>query len=146
MNIIKVSEKEKNLPQRAQRGNMNDLTENVIGCAIKVHRKLGPGILESVYQSALSYELSKIGISHEREKSLPVQYEEIVLEVGFRCNFYIENCLIVECKAVKELSRMDEAQLLNYLKVTNTQVGLLLNFNTFKLTDGLKRMVNNYCK
>ncbi|MDO9516773.1 MAG: GxxExxY protein [Methanosarcinaceae archaeon] len=125
---------------------INDLTEKVIGCAIKVHRNLGTGFLESVYQAALSYELSKLGISHEREKSLPVQYEEIALEVGFRCDFYIENCLIVECKAVKELSRMDEAQLLNYLKITNTQVGLLFNFNTLKLTDGLKRIVNNYDK
>lgn len=125
---------------------INDLTDKVIGCAIKVHRKLGPGFLESVYQAALSYELSKLGISHEREKSLPVQYEEIVLDVGFRCDFHIEDCLIVECKAVKEFSRMDEAQLLNYLKITNTQVGLLLNFNTLKLTDGLKRMVNNYGK
>ena len=125
---------------------LNQLSYKIIKAAIKVHRELGPGLLESVYQAALSYELSKHGISHEREKSLPVQYEEIVLEVGFRCDFYIENCLIVECKAVKELSRMDEAQLLNYLKLTNTQVGLLLNFNTLKLTDGLKRMVNNYGK
>lgn len=124
--------------------NINDLTEKVIGCGIEVHKNLGPGFLESVYQAALSFEMTKLGINHEREKALPVRYEDIVLEVGFRCDFYIENCLIVECKAVKELTRIDEAQLLNYLQAANAQVGLIMNFNVLKFTDGLKRMVNNY--
>ncbi len=123
---------------------INDLTEKVIGCGIKAHKKLGPGFLESVYQAALSFEMSRLGINHEREKVLPVQYEDLVLDVGFRCDFYIENCLIVECKAVNELTRIDDAQLLNYLKASNSQVGLIMNFNVLKFTDGLKRMVNNY--
>ena len=123
---------------------INDLTEKVIGCGIAVHKKLGPGFLESVYQAALSSELSKLEINHEREKAMPVQYEDIVLEVGFRCDFFIENRLIVECKAVKELRSIDLAQLLNYMKISNVQVGLIMNFNTLKFTDGLKRLVNNY--
>ena len=78
------------------------------------------------------------------KNSLSVRYEDIVLDVGFRCDFLVENCIIVECKAVKELTPIDEAQLLNYLKITEKQVGLLINFNVLKLTDGLKRKVNNY--
>jgi len=78
------------------------------------------------------------------KNSLSVRYEDIVLDVGFRCDFLVENCIIVECKAVKELTPIDEAQLLNYLKVTERQVGLLINFNILKLTDGLKRKVNKY--
>ena len=98
---------------------INEITDKVIGCAIKVHRKLGPGFLESVYQAALAYELTKIGISFEKEKELPVKYEDIILEIGFRCDFFIESSVIVECKAVKELNQIDHAQLLNYLKITN---------------------------
>ena len=125
---------------------LNDITEKIIGCAIKVHRTLGPGFLESVYQAALAYELSINDLSFEKEKSLPVKYADILLDVGFRCDFLVEKCIIVECKAVKELTPIDEAQLLNYLKITEKQVGLLINFNVIKLTDGLKRKVNNYKK
>ena len=104
----------------------------------------GPGLLESVYQAALAYELKKAGIPFEKEKSLPVAYEDIFLEVGFRCDFLIDKQVIVECKSVKELTPMDHAQLLNYLKITNLQVGLLINFNVQKLTSGLKRVVNKF--
>ena len=123
---------------------INEITDKVIGCAIKVHRKLEPGFLESVYQAALAYELTKIGISYEKEKELPVKYEDIILEIGFRCDFLIESSVIVECKAVKELNQIDHAQLLNYLKITNMQAGLLINFNTLNLTEGIKRIVNNF--
>ena len=123
---------------------INELTERIIGLAIKVHRTLGPGLLESVYQAALAYELGKAGIPFEKEKALPVAYEDIFLEVGFRCDFLIDKQVIVECKAVKELTPMDHAQLLNYLKITNLQVGLLINFNVRKLTSGIKRVVNNF--
>lgn len=112
--------------------------------AIKVHRTLGPGFLESVYQAALAYELEKAGIPFEKEKGLPVAYEDILLEVGFRCDFLIDNKIIVECKALKELTPVDHAQLLNYLKITDLQVGLLINFNVKTLTNGIKRIVNNY--
>ncbi len=123
---------------------INEITEKIIGCAIKVHRILGPGFLESVYQAALAYELSVNSLSFEKEKALPVKYENVKLDVGFRCDFLVENCIILECKAVKELAPIDEAQLLNYLKITNKQVGLLINFNVMKLTDGLKRIVNHF--
>lgn len=123
---------------------INDITDKIIGCAIKVHKNLGPGFLESVYQTAIAYEFKKINIKFEKEKELPVNYENIKLKIGFRCDFLVEKCVIVECKAVKELIQIDEAQLLNYLKITKLQVGLLINFNTLKLIDGLKRIVNNF--
>ena len=123
---------------------INDLTEKIIGCAINVHRKLGPGFLESVYQAALAHELTKQCISFEREKALPVKYDDVFLNVGFRCDFLVEGRVIVECKAVDALTEIDQAQLLNYLKVTDLQVGLLINFNVKTLRAGLKRMVNNF--
>ena len=123
---------------------LNSLTELIIGCAIKVHKKLGPGFLESVYQAALAYELKKANITFEKEKALPVPYGDIVLEVGFRCDFLVENKVIVECKAVNEISPIDHAQLLNYLKISNIQVGLLINFNTLVLKEGIKRIVNKF--
>ena len=123
---------------------LNELTEKIIGLAIKVHRTLGPGFLESVYQAALAYELEKANIPFEKEKTLPVPYEDILLEVGFRCDFLIDKRIIVECKSVKEVTPLDHAQLLNYLKITDLTIGLLINFNVRKLTDGIKRIVNNY--
>ena len=123
---------------------LNDLTEKIIGAAIKVHRILGPGFLESVYQAALAYELEKANIPFEKEKILPVAYEDIFLEVGFRCDFLVDKRVIIECKSVKEVTPLDHAQLLNYLKITDLNVGLLINFNVRKLTDGIQRIVNNY--
>ena len=122
----------------------NELTEKIIGLAIKVHRILGPGFLESVYQAALAYELEKANIPFEKEKTLPVPYEDLLLEVGFRCDFLIDKRIIVECKSVKEVTPLDHAQLLNYLKITDLQLGLLINFNVRILTRGIKRIVNNY--
>ncbi len=123
---------------------INELTEKIIGLAIKVHRTLGPGFLESVYQAAFAYELEKADIPFEKEKTLPVPYEDILLEVGFRCDFLIDKRIIVECKSVKEVTPLDHAQLLNYLKITDLQLGLLINFNVRMLTKGIKRIVNNY--
>jgi GxxExxY protein len=123
---------------------LNELTEKIIGAAIKVHRTLGPGFLESVYQAALAYELEKADIPFEKEKSLPVPYEDIFLDVGFRCDFLVDKEVIVECKSVKEITPIDHAQLLNYLKISELQLGLLINFNVLKLTQGLKRVANNY--
>jgi GxxExxY protein len=123
---------------------LNELTEKIIGLAIKVHRTLGPGFLESVYQAALAYELEKANIPFEKEKTLPVPYEDILLEVGFRCDFLIDKRIIVECKSVKEVTPLDHAQLLNYLKISDLQLGLLINFNVRTLTKGIKRIVNNY--
>ncbi len=123
---------------------LNELTEKIIGLAIKVHRTLGPGFLESVYQAALAYELKKANIPFEKEKTLPVPYEDIFLEVGFRCDFLVDKRVIVECKSVKEVTPLDHAQLLNYLKITELQLGLLINFNVRILKSGIKRIVNNY--
>ncbi len=121
-----------------------ELTEKIIGSAIKVHRILGAGFLESVYQAALAYEFGKDIIPFEKEKILPVHYEEIILDVGFRCDFLVGGQIIVECKSVKEISPLDHARLLNYLKIANLNVGLLINFNVLKLTDGIIRIVNNF--
>ena len=123
---------------------INQLTQIVIGLAIKIHRELGPGFLESVYQAALAYELQKSGIDFEKEKTLPVKYGDIIIKKGFRCDFLIDEQLVVECKTVNNLTKIDYAQLLNYLKVSKLQVGLLMNFNVPILKDGIKRIVNNY--
>jgi len=123
---------------------LGQLTERIIGLAIKVHRKLGPGLLESVYQAALAYEMNKAGIFFEKEKAMPVPYDDIMLDVGFRCDFIVERGVIVECKSVRNLTDMDTAQLLNYLKLSKLQLGLLINFNVLVLKDGLKRIANNY--
>jgi len=123
---------------------INKLTEKIIGCAITVHRKLGPGFLESVYQAALAYELQKAGIQFEKEKTLPVPYEDIILDVGFRCDFLVDKRVIVECKSIEAFHPIDEAKLLNYLKITKLQVGLLINFNVLILKKGIRRMVNNF--
>ena len=123
---------------------LNELNEKIIGAAIKVHRTLVPGFLESVSQAALAYELEKANIPFEKEKSLPVGYEGIFLEVGFRCDFLVDKRVIVECKSVKEVTPLDHAQLLNYLKITDLQLGFLINFNVRILTSGIKRIANKY--
>jgi len=92
----------------------------------------------------LAYELHRKNIPFEKEKALPVQYEDVLLNVGFRCDFLIDNRIIVECKAVSQLTAIDQAQVINYLKITDRQVGLLINFNVLQLKNGLKRLVNNY--
>jgi GxxExxY protein len=122
----------------------NELTERIIGCAITVHRKLGPGFLESVYQSALAYELSSVGIPFEKEKPLPVHYEDIVLEVGFRCDFLVDKRVIVDTKAISAITEIEQAKMINYLKVAKLQVGLIINFNVKVLKNGIKRVVNNF--
>jgi GxxExxY protein len=123
---------------------LNEITENIIDCAVKVHKTLGTGFLESVYQAAFAYELSKLNINFEKDKEMPLMYEEIRLETGFRCDFLIEKKVIVECKSVNDLTRRDDEQILNYLKMTGLHVGLLINFNTRNLSSGLKRIVNNF--
>jgi len=125
---------------------INQITEKIIGCAIKVHTILGPGFLESVYHAALAQEMNKIGLTFKREMALPVEYEGIILqEIGFRCDFLVENVVIVEVKAVRQITPIDEAQILNYLKVGKRTVGLIFNFHVMKLKDGgIRRMVNRF--
>lgn len=121
---------------------IDKLTELIIGAAIKVHRTLGPGLLESVYQAALEYELKKLDITFEREQGIPVPYEDIILDVGFRCDFLVDNRVIVECKSVKQLVPIDEAKTINYMKLAKVPAALLINFNEVLLKNGLRRFVN----
>jgi len=117
------------------------LSESVIGAAIAVHRALGPGLLESAYEECLCYELSKRGLSFERQRPLPVRYEEVLLDCGYRMDLVVKQSLVVEIKAVETLTRLHEAQLLTYLKLSGLRKGLLLNFNSRVLKTGIKRLV-----
>ncbi|MBI3883083.1 MAG: GxxExxY protein [Sphingobacteriales bacterium] len=123
--------------------NENELSSIIIGEGIKVHQQLGPGLLESVYEECLCYRLIKTGIAIERQKPIPLIFEEVKLECGFRCDILIEGKVIVEVKAVEGLNDIHLAQVLTYLKLTNTKLGLLMNFNVLRLKEGLKRIVNN---
>ena len=122
----------------------NVLTERIIGCAIEVHRNLGPGLLESVYEECLCYELSQIGLRFERQVHLPVTYKGIKLECGYKLDLVVEDSVVVELKSSGDLSPVHQAQLLTYLKTSNKKVGLLINFNAQLLKNGLKRVVNHY--
>ncbi len=122
----------------------NELTNKIIGCAIKVHKTLGPGLLESAYQACLHYELVKSSLSVEKEKPLPLVYEEVKLDCGYRMDLVVENRIIVEIKSVEALTDIHLAQVLTYLKLTHNRFGLLINFNVLKLKDGVKRVVNGY--
>jgi len=117
------------------------LSNRVIGCAIEVHRYLGPGLLESVYAQCLAYELAVNGIEFEMEKPLPVEFKGVKLDWGNRIDLLIENELIIELKAVKEILGIHKVQLLTYMKLARIPIGLLINFNVERLKDGLKRFV-----
>jgi len=121
----------------------NDLSQIIIGCAIKVHTALGPGLLESAYEECLYYELVKEGLKVEKQKALPLIYEEIKLEIGYRLDLIVEDKVIVEIKACEGLNDVHLAQLLTYLKLSNVKLGLLINFNVTRVKDGIKRVVNN---
>jgi GxxExxY protein len=119
---------------------INPITERVIGAAIEVHRMLGPGLLESAYQACLLYELKLRGIQVEGQKDLPVVYKDVTLDCGYRIDLLVEDAVIVELKAVEEVAPIHHAQLLSYLKLSGCPVGLLINFNVPRLTDGIKRL------
>jgi GxxExxY protein len=119
------------------------ITEAIIGAAIEVHRELGPGLLESTYESCLAYELAERGLKFERQKILPVEYRGICLDCGYRIDLLVENLVIVELKVVEKLAAIHEAQLLSYLKLSGVPIGLLLNFNVMELRHGIRRLVNN---
>lgn len=119
----------------------DDLSNKVIGCALNVHRELGPGLLESTYEQCLCYEISKAGIQFERQKELPVRYQDVDIDCGYRIDLLIEGALIIELKSVDKLERIHEAQLLTYMKLSTIEIGLLINFNSVLLRDGIRRMV-----
>ncbi len=120
---------------------INQITEQILRSAFKVHTELGPGLLESSYKECLFYELTQSGIYVEKEKPLPLIYQTIELEVGYRVDLLVENKVIVEIKAVDALHDIHTAQVLTYLKLSKCKVGLLLNFNTKHLKQGIKRLI-----
>ena len=121
---------------------LNELTETIIGAAIRVHRELGPGLLESTYEACLSYELVEAGLGVERQVTLPVRYRGVTLDCGYRIDLLVENAVIVELKSVDRLEPIHEAQLLSYLKLSDCNVGLLINFNVKLLRNGIRRMIH----
>lgn len=120
----------------------SDLTDIVIGCAIEVHCALGPGLLESAYEECLCYELAARDVTFERQKNVPLQYKDVRLEVGYRLDLFIENRLVVELKCVEKILPIHEAQLMTYLRLTKVKTGLIINFLTPVLKDGIRRIVN----
>lgn len=121
---------------------LNKISEKIIGCAIKVHKTLGPGLLESTYEVCLIHELSKEGLRVQSQVSLPVIYDGIKLDAGYRIDLLVEDLVIVELKAIDGFLPIHEAQLLSYLKLSNKKLGLLINFNVKLLINGVKRLMN----
>ncbi|MDD3320037.1 MAG: GxxExxY protein [Paludibacter sp.] len=121
----------------------NQISEKVIGCAILVHKALGPGLLESAYQECLFFELKEVGLKVEKQKPLPLIYKDVKLDVGYRLDLIVEEKVIIELKSVETLNDIHVAQMITYLKLSGCKLGLLLNFNVLRLIDGLKRIVNN---
>jgi GxxExxY protein len=121
---------------------MNGLTEAILGAAIEVHRHLGPGLLESTYESCLLFELNQRGLSVERQKELPVVYKGNRIDCGYRVDLLINGLVVVELKAVDKLLPIHEAQLHSYLKLSGKKIGLLINFNVRLLMEGVKRILN----
>ena len=124
------------------------MTENEIGkimvdCALRVHRELGPGLLESTYEACLAYELSEAGLSIETQKGLPVVYKEVKLDCGYRIDVLANRKVIVEVKSIEALSDVHLAQILTYLKLSGCKLGYLINFNVTLLKEGIRRVVNN---
>jgi GxxExxY protein len=123
--------------------NENDISFDIRGAAFKVYNELGPGLLESVYETALAYELSKNGYEIERQKEIPVKYDDITFDIGFRLDILVDNKVIIEIKSVETLARVHYKQLMTYLKLSDKKLGLLINFNTSDLKSDIKRIVNN---
>ena len=122
---------------------IEDVARQIVDAAIKVHRALGPGLLESAYQTCLTHELRKRGLRVDCEVLLPVVYDGIQLDAGYRIDMLVEACIIVENKAVEKLLPIHQAQLLTYLKLQDCRLGFLLNWNVPLMKQGIKRMANN---
>jgi GxxExxY protein len=122
----------------------DDATAQIIGAAITVHKALGPGLLESVYEKCLGYKLEKIGLTVRRQVLVPLQFEELLINDAYRIDLVVNDSVVIEVKACEQLSHIHFAQLLTYLRILDFRVGLLLNFNSVHLKDGIHRVVNNY--
>ena len=123
---------------------INKVTETIIGAAIEVHKALGPGLLESAYEECLCHELSQKHVQFFRQKRLPLTYKGIQLDCGYRIDLFVEQRVIVELKTIDKISSIHDAQLLTYMKLTNSSVGLLINFNVSVLKNGIRRKVLNH--
>lgn len=122
---------------------LNLITESIIGAAIEVHRKLGPGLLESAYKECLTREFLLREILFEREKPVPIEYKGVILECGYRLDFLVQNSVVLEIKAIEAIAPIHEAQLITYLRLGGWHVGLLINFNVVLLKEGIRRGVMN---
>jgi len=122
--------------------NENELSKIVIGLAIEVHNALGPGLLESAYKECLYYKILKAGLFVEKEKMMPLVFEDVKLDCGYRIDILVERKLVLELKSIEMLNDIHLAQTLTYMKLGNHKLGLLMNFNVIRLKDGLKRVVN----
>jgi len=120
----------------------NKLTERILKCAFKVHSNLGPGLLESAYQECLYYEFKKEGLKVIKEKPMPLIYEEIKLDIGYRIDLLVNEKVVLEIKAVENITDVHMAHILTYLKLSNCKIGLLLNFNLKSMKHGIKRVIN----
>jgi GxxExxY protein len=122
---------------------INEVTGKIVDAAMKVHSILGPGLLEGAYEACLRHELTGRGLKVENQVLLPVEYDGVLVDAGYRLDLFVEDMVIIELKAVDRLAPIHEAQLLTYLKLSRKKVGLLLNFNVVQMKDGIRRMVNN---
>jgi GxxExxY protein len=136
-----MDQKDMKAPRKPVPTRTDEVARAIVDAAFQVHSKLGPGLLESVYEVCMEYELKKHGLAVKRQVVLPVIYDDIKLDAGLRLDMLVEDCVIVELKAVEQMVPIFEAQLLTYLKLTGHRVGLLINFNVPVVKDGIKRMV-----
>lgn len=125
---------------------INNITSSIIAVCIDVHNELGPGLFESVYEEILAYKFQKSGLIIQRQVAIPVFYEEVKMDVGFRADFIIENDVILEIKSIEAIHPVHKKQLLTYLRLANKQIGLLINFNEEILKTGITRLINKYYK
>jgi GxxExxY protein len=125
-----------------ERERLNGITEAIIGGAIQVHRVLGPGLLESAYEACLAFELKKRGLGIEQQKPLPLVYDQVKLDCGYRMDLVVEGAVVVEVKSVDAVAPIHEAQVISYLKLSGCKVALLINFNVLQLKDGIRRFVS----
>lgn len=122
---------------------INDITGHIIDCAMRVHTRLGPGLLESSYEACLAYELTQRGLRVRTQVQQPIIYDTVKIDVGYRLDLLVEETVIVELKAVEHILPVHKAQLITYLKLSDKRVGLLINFNVVRLKDGIERFANN---
>ena len=121
----------------------NEISKIIVNCAFNIHSSLGPGLLESVYEELLAFELTDYGLLVERQKPIPVLYKNTKMEIGFRADLIVEHKVIIEIKSIEAIAPVHQKQLLTYLRITGNKLGLLINFNSALIKDGIQRIVNN---